>query len=435
MSRVGQQIKMDESRGEEAGSRYAEEEATVVRRWGLAVSLVVATFGMGTPAVADEPGWYERYLVDVICARTRCVRDPSAELPPGTVEHLESVWMPLRRVSRIPVGEPVRLVFTHAREPNAWALKHYWGITAGLRTMPLSRDELAFVVAHEFAHIELGHYQKKLNEIAKIYALAAIALILTQGNYNPLNDPYFTLAARLAMAAYSREQEVEADVRAIQMMQAAGFDDRASVTMLERFRVTGVLGTGDLFDSHPSVAQRIARIQRELPPRPAPMPAPAAVSTPSPGPAVVPAPGPSPAAAGAVETGSSPTPAPTRRSPSPTPTSAPAVRVIRAIGEREEAGVVLVGERVVMRIRTSHDGLHPFERARLAAERLGRLLSAGLMPADISAGLQAGQSVILARGEVILTIDPELARMHGASPGGLALRWAKEIREAVAALR
>jgi len=149
---------------------------------------------------------------------------------------------------------------THAREPNAWAIKHYWGITAGLWNLRLSRDELAFVAAHELAHIELKHYQRKLDDIAKVYGIALIAILLSQGNYNPLNDPYFTTAVRLAFAAYSRDFETQADIRGLRLMQAAGFDPEASISMMQRFASVGASGTGDLFDDHPSVAQRVLRL-------------------------------------------------------------------------------------------------------------------------------------------------------------------------------
>jgi hypothetical protein len=410
-----------------------------MKRWLLITLLVVTVLSANTPAVADEPGSYEKYLVNVICAKTRCVQNPSTELPPGTLEYLETIWSPIFRSSRIPAGEPIRLVLTYAREPNAWALKHYWGITVGLWNMGLTRDELAFVVAHEFGHIELGHYQKKLNEAAKIYAVAAIAIILSQGNYNPLNDPYFNLAVKLAMAGYSRQQETEADLRAIQTIQPAGFDERASLTLLQRFGSLGVSGTGDLFDDHPSIVQRIARIQRELPPRPAltPEPAPSVVPSQSPGSAPSPAPVVTPLPPSTPPEAPSPSPVttPGLQPPFAKPTvRVPRVQVTRVIIEREEIGSVLIGDRIVMRIRTSYDGLNPFERADLVAEKLNRLLAAGLTSTEVSAEVQAGRSVILARGEVILTIDTELARKNGTNPANLALLWAREIQAAIAAL-
>ncbi len=69
----------------------------------------------------------------------------------------------LVRASSIPRDERIGFFITLERAPNAWALKHYAGFTAGLFRIRLTRDEFAFIVAHELGHIELGHYEKKLN--------------------------------------------------------------------------------------------------------------------------------------------------------------------------------------------------------------------------------------------------------------------------------
>jgi predicted Zn-dependent protease len=211
-------------------------------------------------ALADDPSWYERYLVNVICESQYCLR--ADQVPRGLVDYLDSIYRPLKQATSI--DERITLLLTAERSPNAWALKHYTGITAGLVLMRPTRDELAFVVAHELAHIELGHYQRKLEEVSKYYALAAIGLLVSQGKYNAMNDPFFVTVARIALGGYSRNLETEADLRGIRIAEAAGFDPRAAITALLKIDPLGLAGTGDLFDDHPSTAQRIARIRQEL---------------------------------------------------------------------------------------------------------------------------------------------------------------------------
>jgi hypothetical protein len=254
--------------------------------------------------------------------------------------------------------------------------------------------------------------------------MAIVATLLTRGNYNPLNDPYFRIAADLALAAYSREQETQADLRAIRTMEAAGFDPHASVAALERFAPFGVSGTGDLFDNHPSIAQRVARLQRDLPPVPNPQPAAVPTAIPSQAPVAVTTPAVSPGSAAlAAPTPVPPSPAPPPVVPLPAlrPTPPPLrVRVVRSLVDREVTGDVLIGDRVVMRIRTSYEGQDPFARADAVAERLNKLITAGLRPPEVWTGTLGGQTLILARGEILLVIDAELARRSGTSPASLA---------------
>ena len=412
-----------------------------------ASALILATILLAAvpPARADPPGWHERYMVNVICARTRCVRDPSKELPPGTMEYLAEIWVPLLRGSAIPADETIALVLTYAREPNAWAIKHYWGITAGLWNMRLSRDELAFVAAHELAHIELKHYERKLNEIAKIYGIAFIAIVLSQGNYNPLNDPYFATAVQVVFAAYSRELETDADVRAVRLMDRAGFNPQASISMLQRFESLGVPRTGDLFDDHPSLAQRVLRLRRELAvlptPRPspeptagagpAPLPSPSAEATPVVYPTPLPSPPPAPTLL------STPVPGPSASMasrPTPGPQRTERVlraRVLRAVIDGQEIGTILIGGRVVMRVRTPFQGKGPIDRAEVAAATLNRLLAAGLTATEIAVTTRNGLSMIVARNDVLLVVDSELASQSGTVPSALATLWAKEIQQAL----
>jgi predicted Zn-dependent protease len=126
------------------------------------------------------------------------------------------------------------------------------------------KDEWAFIAAHELSHIELGHYQEKQRQIGTIYTVAGIAMLFSQGKYNPLNDPYFVLVAKIALASYSRDQETAADLRGVQIMRSAGFDPHAAISTLLKLGPKGQENTGDLFADHPSTIERINRIRSEI---------------------------------------------------------------------------------------------------------------------------------------------------------------------------
>jgi len=163
-------------------------------------------------------------------------------------------------------------------------------------------------------------------------------------------------------------------------------------------------------------------------PQPSPTPAPSSAS-PLPTPTQPPprtSPPPSPA----------PTQASTASVPSPRAQREPVVTVTREVSSATGwAAIVRVGGIEVFRIRTSYEGLDLFQRADAAAAALNRLISQGLKPNEVQATLRDGKSVILARRQTILTIDPGLARLNGTTPGKLAGRWASNLQGALKKLR
>ncbi len=396
----------------------------------IALSLILHP----VPAAADEPGWYEKYMLRVVCAQNQCVKSPAADLPPSLLQTVESAWLPVVNASRISPGDRPQLFYTVKGGVNAWALKHYWGLDVTLLSLGLSRDELAFVAAHEMAHIELGHYQRKIDQIASIYVIAFLAILLSGGNYNPLNDPFFRLAVDLTLAAYSREHESDADLHGLRLMHSAGFDPRAAPAALLKIKPFGAAGRGDLFDSHPSIDQRVARLETEVASLPLPVgqvtaapPAPP-VSTP----AVAAPPSPStPSRPNAPQL--PPTPRAALPSPgpvgSPRPSADPGVIVVREIAQQKGwSAIVRVGGVEVFRLQTAYEGKDPFQRADLAAAKLNALLGKGLKPQEVKNVVKRGRDVIVARDEVILTIDPFTARLNRTNTRTLASRWAKSLR-------
>ena len=91
--------------------------------------------------------------------------------------------------------------------PNAFALGNdNIVVSSGLLDMLDSRDELAFVLAHELAHFQLGH----------------IRHALTGGSAEPQTSPNLL------------QRELDADSRARTMLRGAGFDERAGKELLKR---------------------------------------------------------------------------------------------------------------------------------------------------------------------------------------------------------
>jgi len=161
--------------------------------------------------------------------------------------------------------------------PNAFALPGgYIFLSSGLiRFCDRMEDELAFVIAHEMAHIIRGH------AIERLLATSA-AKLLTRTTTRGALAGWVSRAGTTAIErAYSRDQELDADGFAVRLLRAAGLDPAAATRLLERFETlssdtpgsTGTPGSSDSgspgppeswFATHPAPADRIKAIQKAL---------------------------------------------------------------------------------------------------------------------------------------------------------------------------
>ena len=128
-------------------------------------------------------------------------------------------------------------------------------VTAGLMDFcQPDLDQLAFVLAHEMAHIVLWHagegpWLHVLSGIGSRPATGGMAGILAQG------------AQCFLEKQYSQELELDADESAVGLMKRAGFDAAAAVRLLQ-----GLPGDssslGIYFSSHPPRDLRVRKMRR-----------------------------------------------------------------------------------------------------------------------------------------------------------------------------
>lgn len=104
----------------------------------------------------------------------------------------------------------------------------------------------------------------------------------------------------------------------------------------------------------------------------------------------------------------------------------------RTLTDRQE-GEVLIGDRVVIRVRTGAGGLSAAERADLMARRLKELVDRGAGPSDVTTSSLGGEAVVLVKGELVATADRFHADVNGTTPRRLAESWASNIRQALKA--
>lgn len=140
-------------------------------------------------------------------------------------------------------------------EPNAFALPggFIFATRALLRLCTTSHDDLAFVLAHEIAHVIKGHAAER--NIAGSMLNTAVGL---------LRLPTTGLLATLLRQGYAQDQELEADAEAVALCRRAGFDPKAGIRLLEQLRLH-FAGPPELlgyFASHPPWEVRLAQLRR-----------------------------------------------------------------------------------------------------------------------------------------------------------------------------
>jgi Zn-dependent protease with chaperone function len=112
------------------------------------------------------------------------------------------------------------------------------------------RDQLAFVLAHEAAHIYLGHAKER----SRAKALTNVLRI----------NPLLGIGVRFLFdRAFSREQEFEADCTASRFCVRAGYAPQEAIAFL--MRLEGFASSNEvmpqLLSTHPPIRERIVQLQ------------------------------------------------------------------------------------------------------------------------------------------------------------------------------
>ena len=157
--------------------------------------------------------------------------------------------------------------FVVLNSPEAQALSVPGGpvfVTSGLLKILESDDELAAVLAHEFAHIlhKHGSASKIRGNISNI--LGTVMRYTTRSYWGYFGSQK---AADLINKGFSREQEYEADRSAVQLSFAAGYNPQEFCATLEKLELyQQESGQAKLhipwFSTHPTSGQRIQEIKK-----------------------------------------------------------------------------------------------------------------------------------------------------------------------------
>jgi hypothetical protein len=114
----------------------------------------------------------------------------------------------------------INIYFTRFSSANAFALPEgSVFINVGLLSKLENEAQLAFIIGHEIAHVQLAHAYKRTVKLSEVEQEE-------KNNYNPLGTSFRKLR-------YSREDEFEADAQSLRMLIAAGYaPEEASKALL-----------------------------------------------------------------------------------------------------------------------------------------------------------------------------------------------------------
>jgi len=165
-----------------------------------------------------------------------------------------------------------RVAILDTNEINAFATPggHIF-LTRGIINASKSEDQLAAIIAHEVAHIQLMHGIRAIrnNRITQAIMITgtAAAGAATGMDVNQLttvfNETVGEIVQTLVQNGYSQAQELEADTTAMALLAGAGYNPSALIDVLRELRTVQTANAG-FGRTHPTPAQRITNAERTV---------------------------------------------------------------------------------------------------------------------------------------------------------------------------
>ncbi|MCA0342930.1 MAG: M48 family metalloprotease [Proteobacteria bacterium] len=160
-------------------------------------------------------------------------------------------------------NQSYRITILNSPAINAFALPGgYLYVTRGLLALANDASEVAAVLSHEMAHVTANHgIERQKKEEAEVIASRVVAEVLSSN----IAGKQALARGKMRLAAFSRNQELQADVIGVRMLGEAGYDPYAAARFLDSMaayaRFTAVDPDSDqsldFLSSHPNAPQRV----------------------------------------------------------------------------------------------------------------------------------------------------------------------------------
>ncbi len=178
-----------------------------------------------------------------------------------------------KRVLQVMESQPFEYQFfvINTQELNAFAVpggKVF--VNTGLILAVDTEDELASVICHEIGHVVARHIAKQ-SEKGQVLSLATLGAVLAGlivgGKTGAAVATTSVAASQTAMLKYSRDDEDEADYLGLRLLERAGYDRRAMLSMLRKMRRHTGPASSDppaYLLTHPAIEERISDLEVQM---------------------------------------------------------------------------------------------------------------------------------------------------------------------------
>ena len=149
----------------------------------------------------------------------------------------------------------------------------YIGVNVGLIAMTSTEDELASVLSHEIAHVELMHSMQMIDQakdanIASVIAMLA-AILVSGSNPDAATAILYTgiAGSTQSMINFTRANEYEADRVGVELLKKSDYNPAAMVDfmlLLQSRESRGELSSIEYIRTHPVSSNRVAEIRARL---------------------------------------------------------------------------------------------------------------------------------------------------------------------------
>ncbi len=132
-------------------------------------------------------------------------------------------------------------------------------VTTGLLRAARSEDELAAVLAHEVAHVQLGHPMQPVEAARRQERLTGVLLEGTSDVVHAFFGKVVSAGTDFVLdRGFGKKNELAADALAARILAGAGYDAGALAAFLARLEGPGA--KGGFFSRHPPAAERVAAL-------------------------------------------------------------------------------------------------------------------------------------------------------------------------------
>jgi predicted Zn-dependent protease len=170
------------------------------------------------------------------------------------VKKVDSVFRQLCITNKID-QHSIQLHVVESDEINAFSLPgNQIVVNKALIDSCNDNDQLASVLAHELAHLELNHITKKL---IKEFGLA---ILITSSGSGEISGVIKEISKLLSSTAYDRQNEKEADLQAVQYLQNASIDPYSLIAFLKKIETKEI----SWVSTHPNTDERISYISKAI---------------------------------------------------------------------------------------------------------------------------------------------------------------------------